>query len=128
MCLIVTAAIAQNPPVPQVVRAVQEQKGEWEVEVIDGSQRGKRLRTVCAEDPVAAISYESRPSRCTKRLTKDTADEAVAETVCPQGMSRAVLTRDGRTLHMHLSNPGPNGQQVSRWRFTALGACRDGST
>ena len=122
-----TSVAAQAPVVPQVIRAVQEQKGAWEVEALDAAWGRNNPRTICAEDPVAAISYETRPSPCSRKLIRDTTDEAISERVCPQNVSRTVLTRDGKNLFMHISNLGPHGQQLSKWRFTALGACREGS-
>ena len=118
-----TLSSAQGTPVPQVFRSVQEQKGEWRVELEQATSlpAPSAAYTVCAEDPLAAITYAKTPSPCTQRLVKDTAEEAVEESVCPTGTSTAVLMRDGNSVILEQTSAA---SQFSRWRFTALGACR----
>jgi hypothetical protein len=118
------AAFAQDAPL-QVFRSVQAQKGEWQVEVLEGARPAKAPQTVCAEDPLAAVSYEKRPSKCKKRLLKNTADETIREEICPNGSGTVFLKREGKSVLMNTSSSGSNGTQKSKWRFTALGACRE---
>jgi hypothetical protein len=64
---------------------------------------------------------------CKYRLLKDTADEAVMESVCPERKSTVTLKREGaKSMLMTMSSSGKRGEQNMKMRYTHLGPCREG--
>jgi hypothetical protein len=114
-----TLAAAQD--VPQIFKSIQADRGVWRVELVQapGGSLVMPPYTVCADDPLAAITYQKRPM-CEKHLVEDTANQAVEESVCPTGTSTAVLKRDGQSVLLKQTSAA---SQVSTWRFTPLGSC-----
>ena len=129
----VSCAYAQDLPVPKIFRGLQGQKGQYQVEFLEGgpgSGKGKPpVMTVCTDNLMkntpAAEKAKSR-SECKDRLVKDTTDEAVIESVCKERTSTVSIKREGKTMLMDVQSTGPRGPDHMKIRYTHLGACREG--
>ena len=128
--LVFGVCAAQNVPALRVFQSVQARQGEWRVDLLEAPGLARDAtrpsRSVCADDPLTAITYEERPNTCKHRVAKDMADQAVRETVCAHYTSTSRLTREGKSVLAQITVLGPDGKDVTKWRFTALGPCRGG--
>jgi len=111
-------------PVPQVFGFVYPATSEWRVERMGPVPRsGPYTRfvpyTVCAVDPLAAVS---RPSQCTRRLVTDHPELAVIESTCARSSGSVTLTREGNAVLADIG--GARHQPVQHFRFTVVGTCR----
>ena len=129
----VSSAYAQDMPVPKVFRGLQGQKGQYQVEFLEGGPgagKGKPpVMTVCTDNLMKnnpAAKKERAESGCKQRLLKDTADEAVIESVCKERTSNVTIKRDGKAMLMDVKSTGPRGTDQTKIRYTHLGACREG--
>jgi len=127
------SAYAQDMPVPKMFRGMQGQKGQYKVEILEGGGRASAGKTptmtVCTDNVLKNSSGGDRPrpdSGCKHRLLKDTADEAVMESVCKERTSTVSMKREGKSMLMTISSAGPGGPQSMKMRYTHLGACREG--
>ena len=86
--------------------------------------------TVCSDnllkDSSAAKGKTRAESGCKHRLRKDTADEAVMESVCKERTSTVTMKRDGKSMLMTVDSTGPRGPQTMKMRYIHLGPCREG--
>ena len=128
----VSCAYAQDMPVPKIFRGLQGQKGQYQVELLEGARSGKAkapVMTVCTDNlmknPPSAEKARTE-SGCKQRLLKDTADEAVMESVCKERTSTVTIKREGKTMLMDIQSTGPRGPDHMKIRYTHLGACREG--
>ncbi len=132
-----TSVQADTPPVPKMFKGVQGQKGQYQVEMLEGGGKagaGKApAMTICtdnlmkppAEGPRGAS--KGADSGCTYKLLKDTADEAVIESTCKDRTSTISMKRENaKTMLMSVQSTGPRGPQNMKMRYTHLGACREG--
>lgn len=129
-------AYAQDVPVPKMFRGMQGQKGQYQVEILEGGGRGGAGKTpptmtVCTDNLMSSQSPAGKgkpraDSGCKHRLLKDAADEAVMETSCPERTSTVTLKREGKSMLMTMSSTGARGPQTMKMRYTHLGACREG--
>ena len=128
----VSGAIAQDAPVPKIFRGLQGQKGQYQVELLEGARAGKGkppIMTVCTDNLMknAPSADKARTeSGCKQRLLKDTADEAVMESVCKDRTSTVTIKREGKSMLMDIASTGPRGSDHTKIRYTHLGACREG--
>lgn len=125
------AAFAQEMPVPQMFRGMQGQKGQYQVEFLEGGPRGVKAptMTVCTDNLLRNSAGAEKPraeSSCQHRLLKDTADEAVMESTCPERKSTVTMKREGKRMLMTVDSTGPRGAQSMKMRYTHLGPCREG--
>jgi hypothetical protein len=126
------AAFAQDMPVPKMFQGMQGQKGQYQVEFLEGGPRGKTppTMTVCTDNLMRGHSQAAkdrpRADNCTHRLLKDTADEAVMESTCPERKSTVTMKREGKSTLMTVEGSGARGPQSMKMRYTHLGACREG--
>jgi hypothetical protein len=124
-------AFAQDMPVPKMFRGLQGQKGQYQVEFLEGGGRAGKAAptmTVCT-DNLMKNSGGDKPRaepNCKHRLLKDTADEAVMESTCPERKSTVTMKREGKSMLMTMESTGPRGPQTMKLRYTHLGACREG--
>lgn len=103
-------AAAQEMPMPKVFRDSPFQKGQWRMEILEmnakgaeragGGMPGGMQMTMCMDDlREMARNRADAPGReqrdCKVQILKDTATEAVMETTCPDGTTRATVTREG---------------------------------
>jgi hypothetical protein len=124
-------ALAQDAPMPRMFQGMKGEKGQWEVEVLGGGGRaGKGMKiTTCADNLMASPASKDAPraSGCKHRLLKDTPDEAVMESVCPERKTLITLKREGaKSMLMTLSSSGARGEREMKMRYTHLGPCREG--
>jgi hypothetical protein len=125
------SAFAQDMPVPKMLRGIEGQKGEYQVEFLEGGPRGLKVptMTVCTDNLLKNSTGARKPraeSGCQHRLLNDTADEAVVESTCPERKSTVSLKREGRSTLMTVESTGPRGPQSMKVRYTHLGACGEG--
>jgi hypothetical protein len=129
--LVATSSFAQDMPVPKIFRSIEGQKGQYKVEFLEGAAAGTApTMTVCSDnllkDSSAAKGKSRAESGCKHRLLKDTADEAVMESVCKERTSTVTMKRDGKSMLMTVDSTGPRGPQTMKLRYTHLGPCREG--
>jgi hypothetical protein len=126
------SAFAQEMPVPKMFRGMDKQKGQYQVEFLEGGGRagkGAPTMTLCTDNLLKNSAGADKPraeSSCKYRLLKDTADEAVMESTCPERKSTVTMKREGKSTLMTVDSTGPRGPQTLKMRYTHLGACREG--
>jgi hypothetical protein len=103
--------LAAETPMPQVFRDAPFQKGQWKMEFLEMNAKGAQhaggmpTMSVCMDDVrdmgrnqagrnQAGPGGRERPD-CKVQILKDTATEAIMETTCPDGTTRATITRQG---------------------------------
>ena len=136
--LLALPALADEPPVPQLFRGIAMDKGQWRMQMLEGARGGRAVPrgmpavTVCTDNLLKSSRGDERGARrgragCKYRLLKDTADEAVMESECPDGASRVTLKREGaKSILMQAEHKGPRGASSTKLRYTYEGACREG--
>lgn len=135
--LVAAPALAADPPMPRMFRGISMDKGQWRMEMLGGEHGGRSLpggmpaMTVCTDNVLKQEDRGGSAPRgregCTYRMLKDTADEAVMETACPDASSRVTLTREGdKRFLMQAENKGRDGPSSMRVRYTYEGACSEG--
>ena len=127
------SAFAQDMPVPKMFRGMQGQKGQYQVEFLEGGGRANKAAptmTVCTDNLMNASKGGGDQPRaepgCKHQLLKDTAEEAVVETTCPERKSTVTMKREGKSMLMTVESSGARGPQTMKMRYTHLGACREG--
>ena len=120
-------AFAQDMPVPQLFKGMQGEKGRYQMEVLEGAGRAsKGTKITLCTDNVMKNSGRAE-SGCKHRLLKDTADEAVMESVCKERTTTVTMKRESaKSVHMAISSTSPKGPQEMKLRYTHLGPCREG--
>jgi hypothetical protein len=133
--LFVSTAFAQDTPVPKMFKGMQGQKGQWQMEMLEGGGRAAKgmTMTLCTDNLMrnpAAKDGKGAPkaeSKCKHRLLKDTADEAVMESTCPERKSTVTMKRESaKSMLMTMDSAGERGEQHMKMRYTHLGPCREG--
>ena len=125
-------AFAQEMPVPKMFRGLQGQKGQYQVEILEGGGRaGKSAPTmsVCTDNLMNPSPSKDKPRAepdCKHRLLTDTADEAVMESTCPERKSTVTMKREGKSMLMTVESSGARGPQTMKMRYTHMGPCREG--
>jgi len=128
----ISPALAQDaPPVPKMFKGMQGQKGQWQMEMLEGGGRAKGMTmSICTDNlmkPPAAKDAPKAESKCKHKLLKDTADEAVMESVCPERKSTITMKRESaKSMLMTMQSTGARGEQNMKMRYTHLGPCREG--
>jgi len=133
------SAFAQDFPMPKIFKGMEKQKGQYQVEMLEGGRATKDGRqgkppamTICTDNlmkpPAAGKGAPKDESGCKHRLLKDTADEAVMETTCPDRKSTMTMKREGgKTVMMDIASTGKSGKPENvKIRYTHLGPCREG--
>jgi len=130
--IFVAPSFAQDtPPVPKMFKGIQGQKGQWQMEMLEGGGRAKGMTmSICTDNlmkPPAAKDASKAESKCKHKLLKDTADEAVMESVCPERKSTITMKRESaKSMLMTMDSTGQRGEQHMKMRYTHLGPCREG--
>lgn len=124
--LLAAPALADTPPVPKMFKGMQGQKGQYQVEVLEtGGKPSPQKMTICTDNLMK--SDARRETSCKVKLLKDTADEAVVETICPDRSSTVTLKRESaNSLLMTVVGTGGRPSPEMKMRYTYLGACREG--
>jgi hypothetical protein len=130
---LVAPAFAQQPPVPKMFKGMDGRKGQYQVEMLEGGGRPGGAKappmTICTDNLMKPPAGKGAPreSGCKHRLLKDTADEAVIESVCDGRTSTVTMKRESaRSLLMTMESSGAKGPQTTKMRYTHIGACREG--
>ena len=127
-----TFAFADTPPVPKVFRGLQGQKGQYQVEMLEGAGKsGMQKMNICTDNlmkpPAQGKGGKRAESNCKYRLLKDTADEATIESTCDGRTSTTNIKRESaKSMLMTMETAGAKGPQTMKMRYTHLGACREG--
>jgi len=129
-------AFADEPPVPKLFRDIAAEKGQWRMHILeierDGQAQRPRVPTISLCTDNVLKPREARGAAraaCSYRLEKDTSEEAVIESTCPDRTSRVALQREGaNSVLMQVESHGPRGPARMKTRFTYEGACREGTT
>lgn len=129
-----THPLAQDMAVPKVFNGLDRQ-GQYKVQILERTPAAKAGRrtpemTLCTDNLWdSAKRAEKRASRdpdCRHRLLKDTADEAVIESVCKERTSTVTLTRENpKRLLMDIASSGARGERKLKMRYTHLGDCAE---
>lgn len=124
--------LAQEMPVPRVFKGLEGQ-GQYKVQLLErlpAAKEGRRTpeMTLCTDNLWdSARRAEKRATRdpdCKHRLLKDTADEAVIESVCKERTSTVTLTRENtKSLLMDIASNGTRGERKLKMRYTRVGDC-----
>lgn len=128
-----SAFAADAPSVPKVFKGMQGQKGQYQVEVLEGAGKsaGQKM-TLCTDNLMKPPAegkkgQRSGESSCKQRVLKDTADEAVIENTCDGRTSTVTIKRESaKSMLMTMESTGAKGPQTMKMRYTHLGACREG--
>lgn len=130
-------ARAAEPPVPQLFRGVSGQPGQWRTEILELEGPGRSVRggvaavTLCTDNLYreARRRAERRGGAgCEHRLLKDTPDEMLMETACPDRTSRILMQREGTSsLLMRAEVQDRRGASTMKMRYTYEGACEGGA-
>ncbi len=125
-------AYAQDMPLPKLLKGIPGgEKGRWKMEVLEGTGRGASRAgmsmTVCTENVMELAQRRDKntgAARCTHKLVKDTADEAVVESACNERTRTLTLKRESETsLLLTLESNGPRGAESMKRRSTRRGSC-----
>jgi hypothetical protein len=124
-------ALAQDVPVPKMLKDLQGQKGQYRVEILEGGGRAAKGTsiTVCSENIIqdAGGRKPRAESGCRQQLLKDTDDEAVLESVCKDRTTKVSMKREGKGVLVDIaSTTESRGERNMKMRYTHLGACREG--
>ena len=123
---------AQDMPLPKLLKGMPGgEKGRWKMEVLEGTGRGASRAgmsmTVCTENVMELAQRRDKDSgapRCTHKLVKDTADEAVVESACKERKRTLTMQRESETsLLLTLQSNGPRGAESMKMRSTRRGSC-----
>lgn len=130
------SALAQEWPMPKMFKGMQgKPKGQWQMEVLEGGGRaaaGTKM-TICTDNLMKdasspAAKGKSAKSDCKHKLVKDTAEEAVVESVCGERRSTMTMKRESaKSMLMTVESTTAKGKpQNFKVRYTQLGPCREG--
>src|ERR1043165_9183333 len=94
--LLPLVAVADEAMVPKMFKGMQ--KGQWRAQITEASanKSGKPMPTlvVCTDNLLEQQkSAQKTESRCKRRFVKDTASEAVIESVCPERNSTITMKK-----------------------------------
>ena len=126
------AAYAQEMPLPKLLKGIPGgEKGRWKMEVLEGTGRGASRAgmsmTICTENVMELAQRRDKDTgaaRCSHKLIKDTADEAVVESACKERKRTLTVKRESETsLLLTLESNGPRGAESMKMRSTRRGSC-----
>lgn len=137
LALAAAPALADEPSVPLLFRGISPDRGQWRMEILEAEGRGRTIRggmaaiTLCTDNLYREARERGarRGSKdCQVRVLKDTPDEALMETECPDSTSRVSMKREGpKSMLMHAEVSGRRGPSTMTMRYTYEGACTEGS-
>ena len=130
--LLALPAAAEDAPVPKMFKGMQ--KGQWKAEVqSSASKPGKAMPSViiCTDNLMQHSNSGAKApeSGCKRRFLKDTASEAVMESVCPERTTTVSMKReDARNVLITIDSTGKRGPHNTKVHYTYLGACAAGQS
>jgi hypothetical protein len=135
LALFATFAFADTPPVPKVFKGMSGQKGQYQVDILEGAGKSSspQKMTICTDNLMQSGPQAkgkgggSSSSSCKHNILKDTADEAIVETICDGRTSKVTIKRESaKSMLMSMESSGAKGPHTVKMRYTHLGACRAG--
>ena len=133
LALFATFSFADNAPVPKVFKGMSGQKGQYQVDVLEGAGKSStpQKMTICTDNLMQsgtqAKGKGGSSSSCKHNILKDTADEAIIETTCDGRKSKVTIKRESaKSMLMSMESTGAKGPHTVKMRYTHLGACRAG--
>ena len=126
------SAYAQDMPLPKLLKGMPGgEKGRWKMEVLEGTGRGAKRAgmsiTVCTENVMELAQRRDKDTgaaRCSHKLVKDTADEAVVESDCKERKRTLSMKRESEnSMLLTLESNGPRGAESMKMRSTRRGSC-----
>jgi hypothetical protein len=126
-------SLAQEIALPKVFKGLDGRQGEYKVELLERLPAAKDARrapamSLCTnnlwDSAKRAEKRATRDPHCKHRLLKDTAEEAVIESVCKERTSTVTLTREtADSLRMDIASDGARGERKLKIRYTRIGEC-----
>lgn len=130
LVLFASFSYADTPPVPKVFKGISGQKGQYEVEMLEGAGKsGMQKMAICTDNLMKppADGKGKADASCKYRLLKDTADEAVMESTCSGRTTKTTMKRESaKAMLITMESDGAKGPRTMKMRYTHLGACREG--
>lgn len=126
------AVAADEVMTPRMFKGMQ--KGQWKAEMTEASasKSGKPMPTmlVCTDNLLEQQkSAQKMESNCKRRFVKDTASEAVIESVCPERTSTTTIKKlNTDTVDVTIDSTGKRGSRHMKIRYTHVGACKAGQS
>jgi len=125
------AMAAEDFPSMQVMSGMPNMgKGQWKINVLEGGG-GPGTASLCfdslAQMTRGPAARGRQQPKCTNRVIENTAARGVVESTCPDGATRATITRDGaQAFVMHAERIGAGEPFSMKARYTYEGPCRAG--
>jgi hypothetical protein len=131
------ACADDKPPVPKVYQGLATQKGQWKVDFLEATGRGREGQkppsmTLCSDN----LANQARKnaagakteSECKYKVLKDSSSESIVESTCKDRTMTVRTTRENdKTLIMEMDGKGgAGGPTHMKLRYAYLGACREG--
>ena len=123
---------AEEVMTPRMFKGMQ--KGQWRAEMSEASanKSGKPMPTmmICTDNLLEQQkSAQKTEGNCKRRFVKDTASEAVIETVCPERTSTVTMKKlNANNVDVTVDSTGKRGPQHMKIHYTHLGACKAGQS
>jgi len=124
-------ARADQVLVPKMFKGMQ--KGQWKAEMTENSasKSGKAMPTmlICTDNLLEQqkSSAAKSDSGCKRHFVKDTASEAVIESVCPQRTSTVTMKKpNANNVDVTIDSTGERGPSHMKIHYTHVGACAAG--
>jgi hypothetical protein len=127
--LFAATVAADDVQLPKMFKGMQ--KGQWKAEITEMSanKSGKPMPTmvICTDNLMQHQTAEKADSGCKRRLVKDTASEAVMESVCPERTSTVTMKKENaKNVSVTMDSSGKRGPQHMKIHYAYLGACKPG--
>jgi hypothetical protein len=128
------AAAADDFPMPRMLKGME--KGQWRMEILENSRAkpGQKMpvMTVCSNNLMEqAKKHEAAKSerKCAHKLLKDSSDEAVMETTCPDRTTTVSMKRESsKSMLTDIQSTRDKEPMHIKMRYTYVGACREGQS
>ena len=126
------AVAAEDFPMPRMLKGMD--KGQWKVDILEHSEAkpGQKMpaMTMCTDNLMKQAKEHQAAAKskdkCTQRLLKDGADEAVMETACSKSTVVTTMKRESaKSVLADIKSTGEHPMNM-KMRYTHLGPCREG--
>lgn len=139
LCIGAAAMAAEDFPSMRVMGGMPNMgKGQWTINVLEGGG-GPRTVSLCFDNLAQMARGPQMSGRgpaaqgrqqpeCASRVIENTAARGVVESTCPDGTTRATMTRDGaQAFVMHAERIGGGEPFSMKARYSYDGPCQAGS-
>ena len=126
------AVAADEVMMPKMFKGMQ--KGQWKAEMTESSANtsGRPMPTmmICTDNLFEhQKSAQQMEGDCKRRFVKDTASEAVIESVCPERTTTVTMKKlDADNVEATIDSKSDRGPRHMRMHYTHLGACKAGQS